>query len=139
MVRPGRDRLKGCVEVDETCVGGPEEGSRGRQTEEKSIVAVAAEEDGDRIGRIRLGRVPDVSAASLFAFIHQAIVEGSVIHTDGWLGYHGLEEKGYGHRVSNIKCSGGRPHELMPRVHRVPSQMKRWPLGTHQGSVSPVG
>jgi hypothetical protein len=47
MVRPGRDRLKGCVEVDETYVGGPEEGSRGRQTEEKSIVVVAAEEDGD--------------------------------------------------------------------------------------------
>jgi hypothetical protein len=56
-----------------------------RQTEEKSIVVVAAE-DGDRIGRIRLGRVPDVSAASLFAFIQHAIVEGSVIHTDGWLG-----------------------------------------------------
>jgi hypothetical protein len=94
MVRPGRDRLKGWVEVDETYVGGPEEGSRGRQTEEKSIVAVAAEEDGDSIGRIRLGRVPDVSAASLFTFIQRAIIEGSVIHTDGWLGYHGLEEKG---------------------------------------------
>ena len=47
---------------------------------------VVAAEDGDRIGRIRLGRVPDVSAASLFAFIQHAIVEGSVIHTDGWLG-----------------------------------------------------
>ena len=137
MVRPGRDRLKGWVEVDETYVGGLEEGFRGRQTEEKSIVAVAAEEDGDWIGRIRLGRVPDVSAASLFTFIQQAIVEGSVIHTDGWLGYQGLEEKGYGHKGSNIKRSSGRPHELMPRVHRVSSLMKRWLLGTHQGSVSP--
>jgi len=137
MVRPGRDRLKGWVEVDETYVGGPEEGFRGRQTEEKSIVAVAAEEDGDRIGRIRLGRVRDVSAASLSTFIQQAIVEGSVIHTDGWLGYQGLEEKGYEHKVSNIKRSSGRPHELMPRVHRVSSLMKRWLLGTHQGSVSP--
>jgi hypothetical protein len=100
-------------------------------------VAVAAEEDGDRIGRIRLGRVPDVSAASLSSFIQQAIVEGSVIHTDGWLGYQGLEEKGYGHKVSNIRRGTGRPHELMPRVHRVSSLMKRWLLGTHQGSVSP--
>jgi hypothetical protein len=120
MVRPQRDRLEGWVEVDETYVGGPEEGSRGRQTEGKSIVAVAAEENGDGIGRIRLGRVRDVSAASLFTFIQQAIVEGSVIHTDGWLGYHGLEDKGYGHRVSNLKCSGGRPHELMPRVQESP-------------------
>jgi transposase-like protein len=60
-----------------------------------------------------------------------------VIHTDGWLGYHGLEEKGYAHKVSNIKQSSGRAHELMPRVHRVASLMKRWLLGTHQGSVSP--
>jgi hypothetical protein len=60
-----------------------------------------------------------------------------LIHTDGWLGYHALEEKGYGHKVSNIKRSLGRPHELMPRVHRISSLMKRWLLGSHQGSVSP--
>ena len=44
---------------------------------------------------------------------------------------------GYGHRVSNIKRSSSQVHELMPRVHRVSSLMKRWLLGTHQGSVSP--
>ena len=137
MVRPRRDRLKGAVEVDETYVGGPEAGFRGRQTEEKSIVAVAAEEDGDGIGRIRLGRIPDLSATSLSSFIQRAIVEGSVIHTDGWLGYRGLEAKGYGHQVSKIRRSLPRPHELMPRVHRVSSLMKRWLLGTHQGSISP--
>ena len=54
MVRPQRDRLNGCVEVDETYVGGEEEGVRGRQTEDKAIVAVAAEEHGRGIGRIRL-------------------------------------------------------------------------------------
>jgi hypothetical protein len=57
MVRPGRDRLHGCVEVDETYVGGDEEGVRGRQTEDKAIVVVAAEEDGRGIGRIRPRRV----------------------------------------------------------------------------------
>ena len=43
MVRPGRDRLAGNVEVDETYVGGPEEGVRGRETETKAIVVIAAE------------------------------------------------------------------------------------------------
>ena len=33
MVRPGRERLSGRVEVDETYVGGAEEGLRGRQTQ----------------------------------------------------------------------------------------------------------
>src|SRR4051812_23310738 len=53
MVRPGRDRLTGRVEVDETYVGGVEEGTRGRQTERKALVAIAAQEDGPGIGRIR--------------------------------------------------------------------------------------
>ena len=65
MVRPGRDRLTGCVEVDETYVGGVEEGVRGRLTETKAVVVIAAQEDGPGIGRIRLRRIPDVSAASL--------------------------------------------------------------------------
>ena len=42
MVRPGRDRLSGEIEVDETYVGGPEEGKRGREIDKKSIVVVAA-------------------------------------------------------------------------------------------------
>src|ERR1019366_8326052 len=43
MVRPGRDRLTGEIEIDETYVGGPEEGKRGREIEKKSVVVVAAE------------------------------------------------------------------------------------------------
>src|SRR5438270_7733969 len=54
MVRPGRDRLTGRVEVDEAYIGGVEEGVRGRQTEKKALIAVAAEENGEGIGRIRM-------------------------------------------------------------------------------------
>lgn len=43
MVRPGRDCLAGEVEVDETYVGGPEQGKRGREVDTKAIVVVAAE------------------------------------------------------------------------------------------------
>lgn len=59
MVRPGRDRLSGRVEVDETYLGGLEEGVRGRQTERKSLIVIAAQEDGPGIGRIRMKRIPD--------------------------------------------------------------------------------
>src|SRR6266511_3380570 len=61
MVRPGRDCLTGTVEVDETYVGGPEEGKRGREVEIKAIVVVAAEKSGRGVGRIRLRRIKDVS------------------------------------------------------------------------------
>jgi transposase-like protein len=136
MVRPGRDCLAGAIEVDETYVGGPEEGKRGRQTETKAIVAVAAENSGRGIGRIRLRRVKDLSADSLLPFVQGAVVPVSVVHTDGWSGYSGLAAAGYQHEVTVI--SGGRDpaHEVMPRVHR-PSPLKRWLIGTHQGGISP--
>jgi len=136
MVRPGRERLTGCVEVDETYVGGHEEGVSGRKTKTKSIVVIAAEENGRGIGRIRLQRIPDVSAASLIPFVQEAVQPGSVVHTDGWGGYNDLGAKGYTHKVTNINRSEQLAHELMPRVHRVAALIKRWVLGTHQGSVS---
>ena len=136
MIRPGRDQLSGTVEVDETYIGGPEQGVSGRETETKSIVVVAAEENGRGIGRIRLGKVPDVSAASLIPFVEKVIRPGVRVHTDGWHGYDGLRETGYRHKVTKLNRSNKLAHELMPRVHRVAALLKRWILGTHQGSVS---
>ena len=43
MVRPGRDRLAGKVEVDETLLGGVAEGPRGRGSHGKALVAIAAQ------------------------------------------------------------------------------------------------
>ena len=94
MVRPGRDRLAGIVEIDETYLGGIEEGVRGRQTEKKALIVVAAQEDGRGVGRIRLRRIADASARSLIPFIEDSVERGSVIHTDGWLGYEPLEKMG---------------------------------------------
>ena len=137
MVRPGRDRLSGRIEVDETYLGGFEEGVRGRQTFKKALIVVAAEKAGKAIGRIRMHRIPDASGESLHSFITQAIEPGSTILTDGWEGYNGLEAKGYIHEVRVIKGSGTTAAKLLPRVHRVVSLLKRWILGTHQGAISP--
>lgn len=138
MVRPGRDRLSGTVEVDETYVGGEEEGVRGRETLKKSLVVVAAEEDGQGIGRIRLGVTPDASGMYLVPFVEQSVEPGSMVHTDAWEGYRGLGAKGYRHKVTNITRSGKLAHELLPRVHRIAALLKRWLLGTHQGAVRPL-
>lgn len=137
MVRPGRDRLHGTVEVDETYVGGPESGVHGRQLEDKSIVVLAAEEAGRAIGRIRLRRVADASSESLLPFVCDVVEPGSVVRTDGWAGYVDLGARGYKHKIRKLSRSRRPAHELMPRVHRVASLLKRWLLGTHQGSVSP--
>jgi transposase-like protein len=136
MVRPGRDCLRGTVEVDETYLGGLEEGATGRKTEKKALIAVAAEEDGNGIGRIRLQRIPDASACSLHRFILASVERGSLVHTDGWEGYSGIEVFGYRTKVTVLSRRKKKPHELMPRVHRVSSLLQRWILGTHQGAVS---
>ena len=136
MVRPGRDRLTGRVEVDEAYVGGLEEGVRGRHTEAKALIVVAAQEDGPGIGRIRMRHIRDASAESLVPFVQDSVELGSIVHTDGWLGYDPLQGKGYDHDVTFLKGNKKSPSELMPRVHRVISLLKRWLMGTHQGAVS---
>ena len=49
MVRPGRDRLTGTVEVDEAFIGGVTPGAQGRDGEDKAMVVIAAEEEGNGI------------------------------------------------------------------------------------------
>ena len=100
------------------------------------MIAVAAEEDGPGIGRIRMRRILDASADSLIPFIENSIEPGSTVHTDGWLGYLPLEGKEYRHEITYLKGNSKTASELMPRVHRVVALLKRWLLGTHQGGVS---
>jgi len=132
MVRPGRDRLRGTVEVDETYWGSKEKGVIGRLTEKKALIVVAAEEDGKDIGRIRMHRILDVTKASLHGFITQAVEPGSTVRTDGLNAYLGLEGYLHDRQVQRHQPEG---EHLLPRVHRVVALLKRWLLGTHQGAI----
>jgi len=138
MVRPGRDRLVGTVEADETYVGGEEQGVRGRGSVTKTLVAVAVEEDGAGIGRIRLEPLPDASGSSLLGFVERNVEPGSLVRTDGWDAYDSIRERGYRHKAVNIKRSGMPAHDVLPRVHLIASLLKRWLLGTHQGAVRSI-
>jgi transposase-like protein len=135
MIRPGRDRLTGRVEVDETYIGGLDEGRKGRpktgQTR-KALVVIAAQEDGRGIGRVRMRRISQASAAELIPFVQESVQPGAAVRTDGWSAYSTLEELGYRHDKVFLKDDA----TLMPRVHRVASLLKRWLMGTHQGAVS---
>jgi transposase-like protein len=136
MVRPGRERLSGQVEADETYVGGEEPGVSGRQTAKKAIVAIAVEVREPRgFGRARLRCVPDVSSPSLVPFVCDVIEPGSIVLTDGWGAYNPLPDHGYTRNKTVISASGDPAHVAMPAVHRVASLLKRWLLGTHQGAV----
>jgi len=139
MVRVDRTSLSGEVEVDETLVGGEQVGPPGRGALGKTLVAVAVELKTPKgYGRCRLGVVPDAGAESLQKFVRENIEPGSVVVTDGWPSYVGLGRSGdYKHKAINLSASESEAHEALPAVHRVASLLKRWLLGTHQGSVSP--
>lgn len=135
MVRPGRDRLSGTVEIDESYVGGPRPGKRGRGALGKTLVLIAVEDKGNRIGRIRLRRIVDASALSITPAVEENVEPGSVMRTDDWKGYGPLVSKGYGRNI--VRRSNETGENLLPLVNRVASLLKRWLLGTHQGAVRP--
>jgi hypothetical protein len=117
LVRPGRDRLTGTVEVDETYMGGEEPGLRGgRARGKKVLTGIAVEVKQPKgIGRCRMAVI-----------------------TDAWMGYHALAGLGYVHERRSQRAARARgddPGELLPAVHRIASLAKRWLLSTHQGSV----
>jgi transposase-like protein len=134
MVRPGRDRLSGIIEVDETFIGGKKAGKRGRGADGKGLVMIIVQKDSKKIGRIRLQRIPDASAKSLNGAIQNNIEPGSIIQTDGWQGYKKISQIGYTHEIVREMSDIGT--HLLPKAHLVASLLKRWLLGTYQGAVS---
>jgi len=135
MVRPGRSRLGGAVEVDETYIGGERPGKRGRGAAGKSLVLIAVEETKQGAGRIRLRHVADASAASLTPAVEEMVEPGSIVRTDDWGGYNNLGSRGYRRMVVRKTANVG--ENLLPLANRVASLLKRWLLGTHQGAVRP--
>ena len=136
MIRPGRDRLQGNVELDETYIGGPEEGLRGRKIKDKSLVLIAVEREGRRWGRTRMRVIDNLSTETILGFVRDSIEPGSVLRTDGLNSYLALDSEEYAHDRVIQRQSKEKPYELLPGVHRVASLLKRWILGTHQGAVS---
>jgi transposase-like protein len=137
MVRSEREQLSGDVEVDETLVGGFDHGGKRGRGARKCIVLIAVEVmDPKGFGRVRMRHVPNASGASLVPFVCDVVVPGAVVRTDGWRGYNGLTKRGYTRQKIVLASSGDPAHVAMPGVHRVASLLKRWILGTHQGSVA---
>lgn len=136
MIRPGRDRLKGTVEIDETFIGGTEKNVKGRKTVTKALVVIAVEVEKKKLGRIRFRLITEASADNLIPFIKENVDADSTVITDGWLGYAPLKKENYKHVIQNIHRSEKKASDLLPHVHLVVSLIKRWLMGTHQGAVS---
>jgi transposase-like protein/Zn ribbon nucleic-acid-binding protein len=137
MVRAEREQLGPNVEVDESFIGGLEEGVPGRGAKKKTLVVVAVETDTGkggktRMGRIRLEAIPNASSEVLITFVEKNAVPGATVTTDGWSGFNPLKQAGFNHVVK----VGAPSQNLLKSAHLVFSLLKRWILGTYQGSIS---
>ena len=136
MVRPGRERRFGVVELDDPRFGGVRPGKRGRGAAGKTLVAVAVElHEPKGFGRCRPRVIPNAKAESLDPFLRDCITPGSTVVTDGLKSYPLAVGSDHVHCPVNVARSNGPAQVLLPGVHRIASLAKRWLLGTHQGAV----
>ena len=144
MVRPGRERLHGKVEVDETYLAISDRQSpitkKGRKhNTAKTLIVVAVEMlEPKGFGRIRLQRIQDDSPENVLSFVQEVIEPGAMVHTDGLASYRTLPDLGYVHQRTVMLGSDVPAHVSMPGVHRVAALLQRWILGTHHGAVQPA-
>ena len=137
MVDSERRQLSGNVEVDETLIGGVQQGGKLGRGSTKSIVVIAVEIKHPKgFGRVRMRYIPDASSDSLLPFVREVVAPGSVVHTDGWRGYNELPKHDYTREITILSSADDPAHVSMPGVHRLASLLKRWILGTHQGSIN---
>ena len=138
MVRSGRDRLIGRVEVDEAYIGGKKEGARGRGAEGKTLVLVAVEGDEKaKLGRVRFRCVEAIDRETVEMFVCDSVEPGTTVVTDGLSVYDRISTKGYGHRPHVVSTGGELVRQQLDHVHLVISLLKRWLGATHQGAVTP--
>ena len=71
MIRVGREKLSGKVQVDDAFVGGEEPVVKGRQSFKKAriVVGVEIKEGNHGLGRIHIQYIPAFSATSLVPFV----------------------------------------------------------------------
>ena len=134
MVDPEREPLAGLVEVDETSIpfrtkDEPVAAKPGRSHEGKLLIAGAVEIKDKAPGRVRLAVIEDYSAKSLGSFVKAAAVGGSTVVSDGWSGYATLKDVKHDPKVVGPMAA----HVVLPWVHRVFANAKRWGLGVYHG------
>lgn len=127
MKSSGNNKIKGKVEVDETVVGGQEEGVVGRKNGKKKLIVFAIEKTGRGVSRLYGKVIKHCSAKELGDFMKENIEPNAMVKTDEWTGYRPLKK--YFSNLSQIPS--GKKGENFPDLHRVIMGFKGWLRGIH--------
>ena len=103
--------FSGEIEVDESFFGARRiKGKRGRGAYGKTIVFGVFK----RNGKVYTEIVPDCSKTTLQAIIRGKVEPESIIYSDGWRGYNGLVDVGYG---KHLRVDHGRNEFAKGKAH----------------------
>ncbi|MEK7382154.1 MAG: IS1595 family transposase [Elusimicrobiota bacterium] len=144
MVNPDRSKLTGRVEVDESYIGGPEKGKRGRGAGGKNLVVGAVEvrertspksgEVSEYAGRVRFRHIDNAIQPVLVDFALDTIEGGTEVVTDGSEAYPILTQFGYSHEVEST-ARGMEQDAVLRHYHRAVANLKTWIKGTFHGRI----
>jgi hypothetical protein len=90
MKSSGNHKIDGNAEVDETVVGGQEEGVVGRKNGKKKLVVFAIERNGKGVSRMYGKVIKQSSSRELGGFMKTVLNPSAHIKTDKWRGYSPL-------------------------------------------------
>lgn len=144
MVNPDRSKLTGRVEVDESYIGGPEKGKRGRGAGGKNLVVGAVEvcertnsktgKVSEYAGRVRFRHIDNAIQPVLVDFALDTIEGGTKVVTDGSEAYPILTQFGYSHEVEST-ARGMEQDAVLRHYHRAVANLKTWIKGTFHGRI----
>lgn len=127
MESSGNNKIEGNTEVDETVVGGQEEGVVGRKNNKKKLVVFAIERKGKGVSRMYGKVIGHSSAKELGNFMKSTIESTANVKTDQWTGYTPLV-----HDFENlIQVPSGKKGNNFPDLHRAIMIFKGWLRGMH--------
>ena len=125
-------KLAGLIELDDTYVGGPKPGERGRGAAGKSKVVVAVETPGDKPRFAAMRQVPRVSGDEIKAMAQACLAAKVVARTDGWQAYRVLNSESSFH-LPTVTGSGKNAVKLFPWVHTLIANVKGNIRGVYHG------
>jgi transposase-like protein len=127
MKSSGNNKIQGKAEVDESLVGGQEEGVVGRKKGKKKLVVFAIEKKGRGVSRFYGKVIEQSSAIELGDFMKANIEPDAMVKTDEWTGYKPLKKD----FINLMQIPSGKKGENFPELHRVIMGFKGWLRGMH--------
>ena len=127
MKSSGNNKIEGKAEVDETVVGGQEEGVKGRKNNRKKLIVFAIERKSKGVSRLYGKEIKHSNAKELGEFMKGTIEKNAVIKTDKWKGYQPLITD----FPNLIQVDSGKKGNNFPDLHRIIMSFKGWLRGIH--------